>query len=151
MRRIGFAIISVAFALISMHAAEGIGSAFATGIGTLSPYAPFPQSALTNIGASFSRPTNAQVFNARVSALHAYAVAMVRMDTRPGNAKVTERLGVFSDTMMKPPIIRIVCYAVIFDGVSVPSLGPTSGPPNHELVVIINAKSGRIVESFSHR
>jgi hypothetical protein len=150
MRRLRFAIISVAFALISMLAARGTGPAFATGKGTLSPYAPFPQSAITNLGTSLSRPTNAQVFNARVSVLHAYAVAMLRMGTLPGNAKVTEPIGVFSDTMLKPPIIRIVCYAVIFDGVSVPSLGPTSGPPNHELVVIDNAKSGRIVESFSY-
>jgi hypothetical protein len=67
----------------------------------------------------------------------------------PARAKVTERLGLFRDAMQG--VAGIVSYAVIFDGVSIPSYGPVSGPGGRELVVIVNARTGRVVEAFSYR
>jgi hypothetical protein len=57
-------------------------------------------------------------------------------------------LGVYRDAMQG--IAGIVCYAVIFEGVSVPSYGPVSGPGGRELVVIVNARTGRVFEAFSY-
>ena len=59
------------------------------------------------------------------------------------------RLGLFSDAMQGTPVI--LSYAVTFDGVVVPSLGPTPGKVGQELVVIVNATTGRSIEAFSYR
>ena len=45
----------------------------------------------------------------------------------------------------------MLAYAVIFDDFNVPSYGPILGPGGHELVVIVNATTGRSAESFSYR
>jgi hypothetical protein len=129
----------------------GAVQASASGKVTLAPYAPFPKAALTAVGASFARPTTAQVAGVQVSVSRAYTVALGRTGTLPPRANVTERLGVFRDTMQRPTIAGVVSYAVIFDGVSVPSYGPASGPGGHELVVIVNAHTSQIVEAFSYR
>jgi hypothetical protein len=142
---------SVALALSSILAVGGAVQASASGKVTLAPYAPFPKAALTAVGASFARPTTAQVAGVQVSVSRAYTVALGRTGTLPPRANVTERLGVFRDTMQRPTIAGVVSYAVIFDGVSVPSYGPASGPGGHELVVIVNAHTSQIVEAFSYR
>ena len=115
----------------------------------LSPYAPFPHAALTAVGAAFARPTHAQVAGARVSVSRAYAVALTQAGNLPKGVKVTMRLGLFSDAMQGKA--AALSYAVTFDGVDVPSMGPTPGPSGHELVVIVNAKTGRSIEAFSYR
>lgn len=115
----------------------------------LSPFAPFPHAALTAVGAFFTRPTQAQVINARVSVSRAYAVALTQAGNLPKGVKVTMRLGPFSDAMQGKP--ATLSYAVTFDGVTVPSLGPTAGKSGHELVVIVDAKTGRSIEAFSYR
>jgi len=125
------------------------GPAWATSKVVLSPYAPFPKAALTGVGAAFARPTHAQVAGARVSVSRAYAVALTQTGTLPKDVKVTTRLGLFSDAMQGKT--AALSYAVTFDGVDVPNYGPTPGPGGHELVVIVNANTGRYVEAFSYR
>jgi hypothetical protein len=126
------------------------GPAWATSKVVLSPYAPFPKAALTGVGAVFARPTHAQVSSVRVSVARAYAVGLTQTGTLPKGVKVTLRLGQFSDPMQGKA--AALSYAVIFDGVDVPSYGPTdNGPGGHELVVIVNATTGRSVEAFSYR
>jgi hypothetical protein len=126
------------------------GSAWATNKVTLSPYAPFPKTVLTAVGASFARPTHAQVASVRVSASRAYAVALTQSGTLPKGAKTTIRLGLFSDALQGKRV-GAISYAVTFDGVIVPRYGPTPGPSGHELIVIVNAITGRSVEAFSYR
>lgn len=125
--------------------------AWATSKVVLSPYAPFPRAALTAVGASFARPTQAQVVSVRVSVSKAYSVGITQTGALPKGAKVTVRLGLFSDAMQRPAKVRVLSYAVIFDGVKVPNLGPNGGPGGHELVVIVNAHTGSRVETFSYR
>jgi hypothetical protein len=140
---------SAALAFCSILAVGGAVQASASGKVTLAPYAPFPEAALTAVGASFARPTSTQVAGVQVSASRAYSIALGRAGTVPARAKVTERLGLFRDAMQG--VAGIVSYAVIFDGVSIPSYGPVSGPGGRELVVIVNARTGRVVEAFSYR
>ena len=123
--------------------------AWASGKVALSPYAPFPRVALTAVGAAFARPTHAQVAGARVSVSRAYTVALTQTGNLPKGVKVTMRLGLFSDAMQGKP--ATLSYAVTFDGVVVPSYGPTPGKSGHELVVIVNATTGRSIEAFSYR
>ena len=59
------------------------------------------------------------------------------------------RLGLFRDVVQGVP--ASLAYAVTFDGVDVPNLGRKPGPGGHELVVIVNATTGRSVEAFSYR
>lgn len=125
------------------------GSAGAANEVVLSPYAPFPRTALIDVGASFARPTHKQVVGAGISVSRAYAEALARVGKLSEGDKVTIRLGLFSDTIQRRP--AALSYAVIFDGVVVPSYGPSSGRVDHELVVIVNAITGRYVEAFSYR
>lgn len=127
------------------------GPAWATSKVVLSPYVPFPRTALTSFGDTFARPSHAQVVSARVSVSQAYAVGLTQTGTLPKGTKVTVRLGLFSNAWQHPAKVRVLSYAVIFDGVDVPSYGPTAGPGGHELVVIVNATTGRSVEAFSYR
>jgi hypothetical protein len=127
-----------------------VGPAWATSRVVLSPYAPFPKAALTAVGASLARPTHAQVASVRVSVSRAYAVALTQAGNLPKGAKVKVRLGLFSDAMQGKKV-GMLSYAFIFDGVDVPSYGPIAGPGGHELVVIVNADTGRSVEAFSYR
>jgi hypothetical protein len=144
--------ISRATAVVVMSTALSLGilvPASATGNVSLSPYAPFPRAALTAVGASFVRPTNAQAISARVSVPRAYSVALAQAGKLSKGTKVTMRLGLFRDAMQGKS--AALSYAVTFDGVDIPSYGPTPGPGGHELVVIVNANSGRSVEAFSYR
>jgi hypothetical protein len=141
----GLAVVAT-FATLALGPAE---SAWGTNTVTLSPYAPFPKVALTAVGASFARPTNAQVASVRVSVARAYAVGLIQTGPLPKGAKVTVRLGVFSDAVQGKR--AVISYAVTFDGVTVPSYGPTAAPSGHELIVIVNATTGRSVEAFSYR
>lgn len=125
--------------------------ASAAGKVALSPYAPFPQKALTSVGDSFVRPTRSQVAGARVPVSRAYAVGLTQTGTVSKGAKVTVRLGLFTDKWTHPSVVKVLAYAVIFDGVVVPSYGPTGGPGGHEFVVIVNAHSGSLIQSFSYR
>jgi hypothetical protein len=127
------------------------GPASSTSKLTISPYAPFPRAALTAVGAVFARPTHAQVVGVRVSVSRAYDVSLTRVGDLPKGAKVTIRLGLFSDTEQNFARKVVLAYAVIFDGVVIPSYGPTPGPVGHELIVIVNATTGRAVEAFSYR
>lgn len=125
--------------------------AAAVGKVALSPYTPFPQKTLTILGDSFVRPTLSQVASVRVPVLQAYAVGLTQTGTVSKGAKVTVRLGLFSDKWTHPSAVKVLAYAVIFDGVVVPSYGPNGGPGGHELVVIVNAHSGSVIQSFSYR
>jgi hypothetical protein len=127
-----------------------IGPAWATSKPTLSPFAPFPKAALTAVGASFARPTHSQVSKVRVSVARAYDVALTQTGKLPKGVKVTMRLGVFRDRLQGKDV-GTLSYAVTFDGVIVPSYGPTVGTGGHELIVIVNATTGRSVEAFSYR
>jgi len=127
-----------------------VGPAWGTNKMTLSHYAPFPRAALTDVGASIARPTHAQADSVRVSVSRAYVVGLTQIRTLPKDAKVTVRLGMFRDEMQGMNV-GTLSYAVIFDGVVVPSYGPKGGPSGHELVVIVNAVTGRSVEAFSYR
>jgi len=141
---------TTAFLVVSAALSLGITvPAGATSRVTLSPYAPFPRAALTAVGAAFARSTRVQVTSARVSVSRAYAVALTQAGYLPKGVKVTMRLGLFSDAMQGKP--AALSYAVTFDGVNVPNYGPTAGPDGHELVVIVNAKTGRSIEAFSYR
>lgn len=128
-----------------------VGPASSTSKLTLSPYAPFPKVALTAVGVSFARPTHAQVVGVGVSVSRAYDVGLTQVGDLPKGAKVTLRLGLFSDARQNFARRVVLAYAVIFDGVIVPSYGPRPGPAGHELVVIVNANTGRTVEAFSYR
>jgi hypothetical protein len=144
--------VSKTAAALAVSAALSLGitvPAWGSGKIALSPYAPFPRAALTAVGASFAHPTLAQVAGARISVSRAYALALTQAGYVPKGAKVTMRLGLFSDAMQGKP--ATLAYAVTFDGVVVPSYGPTAGPAGHELVVIVNAITGRSVEAFSYR
>jgi hypothetical protein len=125
-------------------------SAWATSKVTLSPYAPFPKAASTAVGAHFARPTHAEVANVRVSVARAYAVGLTQVGALPKGARVTVRLGLFSDAVQGERV-GVISYAVIFDGVTVPSYGPIAEPSDHELIVIVDATTGRSVEAFSYR
>lgn len=127
-----------------------VGPAWATSKHTLSPYEPFPKAALTAIGASFTRPSHSQVASVRVSVSRAYDVALTQTGKLPKGSKVTVRLGLFSDAMQGRRV-GVLSYAVIVDGVIVPSYGPTPGPGGHELIVVVNATTGRSIEAFSYR
>jgi hypothetical protein len=127
------------------------GPAWSTNKVSLSPYAPFPRTALTAVGVSFARPTHAQIIGVRVSVSKAYDVGLTQVGELPKGATVTLRLGLFSDTVQNFARNVVLAYAVIFDGVIVPSYGPKPGAAGHELVVIVNATTGRTVESFSYR
>jgi hypothetical protein len=48
-------------------------------------------------------------------------------------------------------VTSVPAYLVIFDGVIVPNSGPTSEPPNHEYVEVVNAVTGHAMEGFSYR
>ncbi len=142
--------LGVAAAVATLALSLGVAyPAVATGKVLLSPYAPFPHAALTAVGASFARPTHAQVTSVRVSVSRAYDIALKQAGSLPKGVKVTMRLGLFKDAMQGKP--ATLAYAVTFAGVDVPSLGPTSGPGGHELVVIVNARTGSGVEAFSYR
>jgi hypothetical protein len=136
--------------LMSASLALGIvAPASATSKVLLSPYAPFSRAALTDVGATFARPTHAEVTSAHISVSSAYAVALRQVGKLPDGAKVTIRLGLFSDAVQGKN--AALSFAVTFDGVDVPRYGPTPGPAGHELVVIVNANTGRMVEAFSYR
>lgn len=136
--------------VVSVGLSVGLAApAWARSKASLSPYAPFPRAALTAVGAAFARPTRVQVAGARVSVSRAYAVALKQAGNLPKGTKVTMRLGLFSDAMQGRS--ATLSYAFTFDGVDVSSLGPTLGPSGHELVVIVNAKTGRSIEAFSYR
>jgi hypothetical protein len=144
--------ISRAAAVVVVCAALSLGivvPVWATSNVALSPYAPFPQAALTTIGASFARPSHAQVASARVSVAQAYAIAHNQTGNLPKGVKITMRLGLFSDAIQGKT--ATLTYAVTFDGVVVPSYGPTGGPAGRELIVIVNAKTERVIEAFSYR
>ena len=64
----------------------------------LSPYAPFPKAAVTSLGASFARPTHAQVVSVRVSMSRPNAVGLTQAGNLPKGAQVTLRLGLFHHT-----------------------------------------------------
>jgi hypothetical protein len=53
--------------------------------------------------------------------------------------------------MIRPSLVRVLAYVVIFDGLVVPNLGPNGGPSGHELVVVVNADTGKRVEASSYR
>lgn len=127
------------------------GPAWSTNKVTLAPYAPFPRAALIDVGVSFARPTHTQVDGARVSVSRAYKVGLAQIGNLPKGAKVTLCLGLFSDAEQSFARKVVLAYAVIFDGVAVPSYGPIPGPAGHELVVIVNATTGKRVEAFSYR
>jgi hypothetical protein len=125
--------------------------AWSTNKVTLASFAPFPRAALIDVGATFARPTHAQVDEVRVSVSRAYEVGLTQVGNLPKGAKVTLRLGLFSDAEQSFARKVVLAYAVIFDGVTVPSYGPKPGPAGHELVVIVNATTGGRVEAFSYR
>jgi hypothetical protein len=142
-----------ALAVVATCATLALGpaeSAWATNKVTLSPYAPFPKAALSAVGASFARPTHAEVAGVRVSVARAYAVGLAQTGVLPKGARVTVRLGLFSDAVQGKKV-GVISYAVTFDGVTVPSYGPTAAPSGHELIVIVNATTGKSVEAFSYR
>jgi hypothetical protein len=127
------------------------GPAWSTSKVTLAPYAPFPKDALIDVGASFALPTHTQVEGVRVSVSRAYEVGLAQVGNLPRSARVTIRLGLFSDAVQNFARRVVLAYAVIFDGVTIPSYGPVPEPAGHELVVIVNATTGRGVEAFSYR
>ena len=141
-RRLGIAAVSLALTV-------GAVSPAAAGQVVLSPYAPFPHGALRALGASLARPTHEQVSTVKVSVSRAYAVARTQAGVLPKGSRVTVRLGLFSDSTQGKS--AFLAYAVIFDGVDVPSLGLRSGPGGHEIVVIVSARTGRPIEAFSYR
>lgn len=151
MRRVCFAKALAAPVTCVVLALGVIGPAWASNKVVLSPYAPFPKLALTDVGAALVRPTHAEGAGVRVSVSRAYAVGLSQVGYVPKGAKVTLRLGLFRDTMMGPPIVWVLAYVVIFDGVVVPNLGPNGGPGGHELVVVVNAHTGKSMETFSYR
>lgn len=151
MRHLRIASTSASLVLAAIIAVGATVPASAVGKVALSPYAPFPQKALTSFGDSFVRPTSSQVTGVRVPVSRAYAVGLTMTGTVSKGAKVTVRLGLFTDKWTHPSVVKVLAYAVTFDGVVVPSYGTTGGPGAHELVVIVNAHSGSLIQSFSYR
>ena len=151
MRRVRIAKTPAVLATCAALTLAFAGPAWASNKVVLSPYAPFPKAALTDVGAALARPTHAEAAGVGVSVSRAYAVGLSQAGYVPKGAKATVRLGLFRDTMMGPPIVWVLAYLVIFDGVVVPNLGPNGGPGGHELVVVVNAHTGKSMETFSYR
>lgn len=149
MRHIQITKVTAAVLICVALALTAVTSASAVSTLSLSPYAPFPRAALTDVGAAFARPTHAEVTRTRIPVSRAYAVGLTQVGNPPKGVKVTIRLGLFSDAIQGKK--AALSYAVTFDGVDVPRYGPTPGPANHELIVIVNANTGRMVEAFSYR
>lgn len=151
MRQFRITIASIALSLAAIMATAYPAPASASGSVTLSAYAPFPKATLTTFGVTFGRPTRARVSGLAVSPSRALAIASTEFGPVSPRAKVTVRLGVFSNKWTHPAISKVIAYAVILDGVVVPSYGPDSTPVGHELVVIVNAHSGHVYGAFSYR
>jgi hypothetical protein len=109
------------------------GPAWSTSTVTLAPYAPFPKAALVDVGVSFDRPTHVKVEGVRVSVSRAYEVGLAQVGNLPRSARVTIRLGLFSDAVQNFARKVVLAYAVIFDGVTV-VWGDFSPPLNRALV-----------------
>ena len=118
MRRVHIAKTSAVLVTCVALALGIAGPACATSKIVLSRYAPFPKAALTGVGASFARPTRAQVASVRVSVTQAYTVGLTQTGTLPKGAKVTVRLGLFSDKEQSIVRGKVLAYVVIFDGVN---------------------------------
>ena len=102
----------------------------------LSPYAPFPKAASTSLGASFARPTHAEVVSIRVCMSRANAVGLTQAGNLPKGAQVTLRLGLFHHKRQSFAQERVLAYAVIFDDFNVPSYGEASDSGGVEPIFI---------------
>jgi hypothetical protein len=99
-------------------------------------------------GVTFAPLSSHQIESVQTSVAQALVTARQWEPFSGKHPRITVHLGAFTDSMY---VTSVPAYLVIFDGVIVPNSGPTSEPPNHEYVEVVNAVTGHAMEGFSYR
>jgi hypothetical protein len=144
-RRVRVAL-TIAVIALCVLAASVTRTTFAPGPLALATFAPLPNQAAA--GVTFAPLSPDQIGRVQISVSQALVVARRWAPFSGSHLRITVHLGAFADPTNLP---SMPAYLVIFDGVIVPNLGPTPGPPNHEDIEVISAVTGHAIEGFSYR